>query len=138
MWRVLIIASLVLQQTLAAWLVPVSAAPAPKDEAAPAPCCCCQAACDAIARECNTESPRRCAPTPSTQRPLNSDAANTRTITRIAARVAENGNTNSVFRSGNAAQRAAGIDGCPASSLCDSRTTLDARTRRAFLCVRTT
>lgn len=139
MWRALLITMLVLQQSFAALLVPTSAPSKPIEES-PAQCCCCQAPCDAMPRGCDTDAPRRCAPS-GTQRPLNSDATNTsRSLARLLARLragdpdkhgASTGPARIATRQLTLATNSSRHDPAPGAPL-------DARTRRALLCVRTT
>jgi hypothetical protein len=139
MWRVLLITTLVLQQSLAAWLVP-TAAPANRVEPSPETCCCCQAACDSVTFGCEADGPRRCGPS-GTQRPLNSDATVIRVTTRLDARHRAgdpDDRADAMGASRRAARHRVGLAPRTAISDVESRAVPDARTRRAMLCVRTT
>jgi|GEM_PF-7124026 len=142
MTRLALIAILVVQQVLAAWLAPsltlridVSATPHDADPIQEQ-CCCCDEAC--APRPCQTDGPRRCAPsnapgnTPvNTQRPLNTDATTIRVEVRAAA---ERNTPTPDDRLTFVVSRAAGFT----SGGARAAHTPDASVRRAMLCVRTT
>ncbi|MDX2116653.1 MAG: hypothetical protein SFY96_00545 [Planctomycetota bacterium] len=128
MLRSMLIAMLVVQQALAAWLLPMSTTEQPAQSQAER-CCCCEEAC--LPRsECDS-TPRRCTPS-SVQRPINTEATprvEVRTATQTDARPTPDLTSTHARHQGVGAERFARSD---------LPRTPDAKTRRALLCVRTT